>query len=189
METYHGHEQPIYEVVPLVKQRETYELRHYVKSNWTSTKVECRKYDEGTGTAFRKLFEYIQGNNSRRQQVDMTVPVVSKIENVANKNTFTGVQMVMSFFLPKSHQIHPPEPVDESVFTEKKSDFYVYVRRFGGYAESEDWMKNAEALRAELQRDGLYISNKPFFYAVSYDSPFRLRDRRNEVWIKAAGDS
>ena len=42
----------------------SYELRHYFKSKWTSTEITSSTYEEGTSQGFRKLFNYIQGQNS-----------------------------------------------------------------------------------------------------------------------------
>lgn len=45
-------------------------------------------------------------------------------------------------------------------------------------------MKREELLKLleSLKRDGVQYVDKPF-YAVGYDSPFKLTNRRNEVWV------
>lgn len=45
-------------------------------------------------------------------------------------------------------------------------------------------MKRDELLKLleSLQRDGVQYVDKPF-YAAGYDSPFKLTNRRNEVWV------
>lgn len=184
-------DEPVFQIVPLRKPRWTYELRHYFQSKWTSTKIHCRKYRDGMEQlALPRLFDYHNGKNSSVMKIPNTVPIVSKIEHIGNKDNFTGITMTTSFFLPKRNQRHPPVPAENSVvFTETKTDLCVFVRRFSGHAKNEDWLAHAEALRADLRKDGLHISNKPIFYAVTYGNPFRPRseDRRNEVWIRAAG--
>ena len=58
----------------------------------------------------------------------MTVPVVTSIQNTADKTHFSGLKMIKSFYLPSNHHSNPPTPTREDVFTEEKSDIYVYVR-------------------------------------------------------------
>lgn len=45
-------------------------------------------------------------------------------------------------------------------------------------------MKREELMKLmeSLQRDGVPYMEKPF-YAAGYDSPFKLTNRRNEVWV------
>lgn len=56
------------------------------------------------------------------------------------------------------------------------------TRTYGGF--STDNMKREELLKLmeSLQRDGLQYVDQPF-YTAGYDSPFKLTNRRNEVWL------
>lgn len=53
---------------------------------------------------------------------------------------------------------------------------------YGGF--SNEKMKREELLKLleSLKRDSMEFVENPF-YAVGYDSPFKLTNRRNEVWI------
>lgn len=182
METYNGHEQPTYRVIPLPEGRDSYELRHYPQSKWTSTALECGNYKEGSSVAFRKLLNYITGNNSDGSSVSMTVPVVTRVTPTTGQAG--GLRMVKSFYLPKANHDRPPVPSDNQVFTDTRDDLYVYVRRFGGHATGEDWSREAGLLRDQLKRDNVKVVEGHSFYAVGYDNPRRTGDRRNEVWIR-----
>lgn len=49
---------------------------------------------------------------------------------------------------------------------------------------SNDKMKSEEHLKLleSLRRDNAEYAEKPFYVAV-YDSPFKLTNRKNEVWV------
>lgn len=59
---------------------------------------------------------------------------------------------------------------------------YSSSRTYGGF--SNEKMKREELLKLieSLQRDQVQYVDKPF-YAAGYDSPFKLTNRRNEVWV------
>ncbi|XP_056261727.1 heme-binding protein 2 isoform X2 [Seriola aureovittata] len=82
----------------------------------------------------------------------------------------------------KEHQASPPEPSDPEVFVENRKEFTAYIRTYGGF--SNENMKREELLKLleSLQRDVVPYVDKPF-YTVGYDSPFKLTNRRNEVWV------
>lgn len=58
----------------------------------------------------------------------------------------------------------------------------IFSRTYGGF--SNDNMKREELLKLmeSLKRDGVQYIEKPY-YVAGYDSPFKLTNRRNEVWI------
>lgn len=66
---------------------------------------------------------------------------------------------------------------------EERNQSFVYSSRtYGGF--SNDNMKREELLKLmeSLKRDGVQYIEKPY-YVAGYDSPFKLTNRRNEVWI------
>lgn len=172
--------EPPYEVLD-VREGAGYEFRKYMAAKWTSTKMVAPTFDESTGTAFRRLFNYITGKNAGDKKVSMTVPVTMAITKEP-----TDVQMVMSFYVPHEYQENPPQPTGEGVYTESRDEISVYVRRFGGRAKGEDWFRELDNLRKDLEADGISDEDLDLstFFAVGYDSPFKLFWRRNEVWIK-----
>ena len=58
--------------------------------------------------------------------------------------------------------------------------------RFGGYALSDaDWNRARDTLmeRMGAERRAMIDGPKGNFWSVAYDTPKKLTDRRNEVWI------
>lgn len=58
----------------------------------------------------------------------------------------------------------------------------VYPRTYGGFANEKSKREELQKLMESLRREGVPFVDKPF-YAVGYDSPFKLFNRRNEVWV------
>ncbi|RXN06255.1 kinesin KIF25 [Labeo rohita] len=159
---------------------EDYEVRTYHTTNWVSTAVTGMEQDSALSTGFRRLFKYIQGNNEKKSKVEMTAPVSCLIEPGAGpacESTFT-----VSFYIPEEHQADPPKPTDPDVFIENRKELTVFVRTFGGFANSESCRAELLNLIESLKRDGMKFKEAPF-YRAGYDSPFKLTNRRNEVWL------
>lgn len=56
------------------------------------------------------------------------------------------------------------------------------VRTFGGFANSQNTTEELLKLIESLKRDGMRFKEAPY-YRVGYDSPLKLVNRRNEVWL------
>lgn len=162
------------------KQGEDYEVRTYHPTKWVSTTVSGMDLDAASKTGFFKLFNYIQGNNQNKVKVEMTAPVTCHVQPGAGPACES--QVTVSFYIPQEHQESPPEPSDPDVFVEHRKELTVYVRTYGGFAKEN--LKREELLKLleSLKRDGVEHVGQPY-YTVGYDSPFKLTNRRNEVWI------
>ena len=66
---------------------------------------------------FMKLFNYIRGQNSRSQTIEMTKPVLSVYRNFKNEivNFTSTCNISMQFYVPKKEQPNTPVPTDETV--------------------------------------------------------------------------
>ncbi|XP_039980372.1 heme-binding protein 2 isoform X1 [Xiphias gladius] len=157
-----------------------YEIRTYHTTKWVSTSLSALQLDAAVNTGFRRLFGYIQGNNQNKVKVEMTAPVTCRVDPGAGPACES--QFTVSFYIPEEHQENPPEPSDPEVFVENRKEFTAYVRTYGGF--SNETMKRQELLKLleSLQRDGAPHVDEPF-YTAGYDSPFKLTNRRNEVWV------
>ncbi|XP_038127100.1 heme-binding protein 2 [Cyprinodon tularosa] len=157
-----------------------YEIRTYHAAKWVSTTLSGMQSEECIKTGFRKLFNYIQGNNQNKAKVEMTAPVTCRV--VPGAGPACESQFTVSFYIPDEHQANPPEPSDSDVFMEERKEFTAYVRTYGGFANEntrrEELLKHLESLK----RDGVEFVDKPY-YTAGYDAPFKLTNRRNEVWI------
>ncbi|XP_051954915.1 heme-binding protein 2 [Xyrauchen texanus] len=157
-----------------------YEVRTYHATNWVSTAVPGMEQDTALSTGFRRLFKYIQGTNEKKSKVEMTAPVSCMIDPGAGpacESTFT-----VSFYIPEEHQADPPKPSDSEVFIENRKELTVFVRTYGGYANSENSQEEILKLMESLKKDGMKFKESPY-YRAGYDSPFKLTNRRNEVWL------
>eukprot|EP00091_Calanus_sinicus_P021718 TRINITY_DN655_c0_g2_i3.p1 TRINITY_DN655_c0_g2~~TRINITY_DN655_c0_g2_i3.p1 ORF type:complete len:150 (-),score=53.24 TRINITY_DN655_c0_g2_i3:277-726(-) len=126
---------------------------------------------------FMKLFRYISGVNEETEEIEMTVPVLTRMtlqeDNMINKQ--------MCFYLNKKHQENPPTPVDKDVKIEQNEEMTVFVHTFGGYAMRDNvWIKEAQIFAEKLSQkaDSIDFSK---FYTAGYDSPMKFWNRRNEV--------
>ncbi|KAM3603331.1 uncharacterized protein V6R79_020497 [Siganus canaliculatus] len=162
------------------QQGKDYEVRTYHATKWVSTTLSGMEWDAAMNTGFRRLFNYIQGKNQNKVKVDMTAPVSCLVNPGAGPACES--QFTVSFYVPEEHQADPPEPSDSEVFVEHRKEFTAYVRTFGGFANEK--MRRDELLKLleSLQRDGVQYVDQPF-YSAGYDSPFKLTNRRNEVWV------
>ena len=150
--------------------------------NRTSTTVKGVDLDKGLSTGFMRLFHYIGGDNELGTKIDMTAPVTSRI--VPGQGPVCESNFTISFYVPTKYQSDPPKGTSPDVFTESREAMTVYVKSFKGYAKSDDILKKAVELEQELSADGKEYEMDYIFYA-GYDSPFRIFNRHNEVWIVA----
>eukprot|EP00091_Calanus_sinicus_P021722 TRINITY_DN655_c1_g1_i3.p1 TRINITY_DN655_c1_g1~~TRINITY_DN655_c1_g1_i3.p1 ORF type:complete len:259 (-),score=99.82 TRINITY_DN655_c1_g1_i3:53-829(-) len=132
---------------------------------------------------FMKLFRYISGVNKERQEIEMTVPVLSKMTPMDGK-----MNKQMCFYLTKEAQKNPPQPEDPAVKIEENKEMVVFVKQFGGYAmQDSTWAKEALKFSEELADRADEVEFAPYFTA-GYDSPMKFWNRKNEVmFLKKSG--
>ncbi|KAM9704255.1 heme-binding protein 2 [Menidia menidia] len=162
------------------KEGQDYEIRTYQAAKWVSTSVSGMQSEDAGKTGFRRLFNYIQGNNQNKVKVEMTAPVTFRV--VPGAGPACESQFITSFYIPDEHQASPPPPSDPEVFLEDRKEFTAYVRTYGGFANENTKREELQKLLDSLKRDGVEYVDHPY-YTAGYDSPFKLTNRRNEVWI------
>lgn len=64
----------------------------------------------------------------------------------------------------------------------QQSSLVPSFRTYSGFSNEKMRQEEVLKLRESLQRDKVQFVDKPF-YAAGYDSPFKLTNRRNEIWI------
>lgn len=155
----------------LIQEEGGIELRHYDEFVLARTTVSGT-YEEATDKAFKKLAEFIFGNNSERLTTSMTTPVFLD----RTKSGWT-----MSFYIaPEAHFIRPS---DSAVKIETHPAKDVAVLRYSGN-QTEEAMEHA---RAELLRKISAQGLKPVseVWWAQYDQPFSLpMTKRNEALVK-----
>ncbi len=176
-------EQQAYE---MVGQRSGYELREYPTCVVAEVDVQG-DFEQAGSIAFRPLLNYIQGNNSSRQSVAMTAPVVQQqsIDMTAPVIQSTGdsQQHTVAFVLPRSVTLTTaPIPSDPRVHVREMPGRLTAVARYSGRWSQSSYERHVAELREAIAADGLVAVGEPRF--ARFDPPFKPWFlRRNEVHI------
>lgn len=151
--------------------------------------VEIRRYREliiakvdGRDNAFDLLFRYISGNNSTREKVAMTTPVISeRIEMTAPVFSDAGS---LAFVMPERYTCETlPLPIDERVKIISVPQRIVASLCFSGSWSEHNFEKRTKELLDELAKAG--IKTKGDIFSMLYNPPFTpWFMRRNEVAIE-----
>ena len=160
-----AYEEANYEVV---KKNKEYEIRKYSDRLVIETNsIECN--------GFRKLFNYISGNNEKNQEIKMTVPVTQEIKNG---------NMTMQFYLPlKYNKDNAPKPSNSDIKILTIEGGYFAVIEYSGRSSDKNFLKNKDILEKLLKQDNITILSPPI--RASYNSPFTLPIlKRNEVMYR-----
>jgi len=169
-------------VIALNSQSMAYEEANYevVKEN---KNYEIRKYSDRLvietnsiqGNGFRKLFNYISGNNEQKEEIKMTVPVTQEIKNG---------NMTMQFYLPlKFNKDNAPKPSNSDIKILTIEGGYYAIIKYSGRSSDKNFLKNKDILEKKLKQDNITILSPPI--RASYNSPFTLPMlKRNEVMYR-----
>ena len=153
----------------VVKSNEIYEIRKY------SDRLAVQALNTNQNNSFRKLFNYISGDNETNQEIKMTIPV-TQMEKKGN--------MIMQFYLPsKFNKDNIPNPSRSDIEIVNVEGGYYAVIRYSGRASDKNFIKHKEILENELKKDNISIKSPAI--KASYNSPFTLPMlRRNEAMFK-----
>jgi len=153
----------------VVKSNEIYEIRKY------SDRLAIQALNTDENNSFRKLFNYISGNNEKNEEIKMTVPV-TQMEKKGN--------MTMQFYLPsKFNKDNVPNPSSSDVEIVNIEGGYYAVIRYSGRASNKNFIKHKEILENELKKDNISIAGPAI--KASYNSPFTLPMlKRNEAMFE-----
>jgi len=146
----------------VVQKFDGYEERSYPSVMWVCTR---------TG-GFSSLFGYISGTNSRGQKIDMTVPVMMTESEKGSE---------MCFYITEEFQSNPPKPTGSGVYLSQKKSMNVFAMTMGGYPSMA---AEAKKLREKLERGKASQADFSFYMSMSYDSPWKVVNRRNDVLYK-----
>lgn len=164
------------------------DVRNYEQQILAETVVDS-SFKESGNVAFRRLFDYISGNNRKKESIAMTAPVNQKAasEKIAmtapvNMEKSEG-KYAISFVMPAKYTLETlPEPLDEAVVIKE-----IPARKMAAIRYSGSWsQKRYEAHKIKLEEfiksKGLKITGQAVF--ARYDPPFMPWFlRRNEVLI------
>ena len=169
-------------ILTLSSQTMAYEEANYevIKEN---KEYEIRKYSDRLvietnsikGNGFRKLFNYISGNNEESKEIKMTIPVTQEFKNG---------NMTMQFYLPlKFNKDNAPKPSNSDIEILTIEGGYYAVIKYSGRSSDKNFLKNKDILEKQLIQDNIKIISPPI--KASYNSPFTLPMlKRNEVMYR-----
>ena len=180
----------------LVSEDGKFEIRDYEKVVVAETRVEA-DYSEAGNTAFRRLFDYISGENVASEEIAMTAPVVA--EDTADADVSEEIAMTApvssqkdgntwryQFVLPSGYTLdNAPRPLNPEITLAETSPKRVAVVRYAWLATDKARSKNTQALLDWMESQGLAPESEPRW--AGYNPPWTLPPfRRNEVLIDIA---
>ncbi len=113
-----------------VKTNKVYEIRKY------SDRLAIEAVTSNQDSGFRKLFNYISGNNETNEEIKMTTPV-TQIKKKGN--------MTMQFYLPtKFNKDNAPSPTNSDVQILNIKGGYYAVIRYSGRASDKNFIKHKD---------------------------------------------
>ena len=153
----------------VVKTNEIYEIRKY------SDRLAVETPTSNQNSGFRKLFNYISGDNQTNEEIKMTTPV-TEMERKGN--------MTMQFYLPlKFDKNNVPIPSRPDVEIVNIEGGYFAVIVYSGRSSDKNFIKHKHILENELKKDDISILGPPI--KATYNGPFTLPMlRRNEVMFE-----
>lgn len=165
-----------------------FEVRLYDPQIVAETSVNA-SFKEAGNAAFRRLFDYISGNNRKKESIAMTAPVnqASQSEKIAmtapvNQRSVQGKYSI-SFVMPSKYTMETlPDPVNPDVVLRQIPSRKIAAIRYSGTWGQKRYEAKKELLNQFIQTRGLTATDEPTF--ARYDPPFQLPFlRRNEVLI------
>jgi len=161
----------------IIKKYIKVEVREYSPMIVAFTSVQ-ESYRLAQNRGFRKIANYIFGENQKGMEIAMTAPVIST-QLESNSETHE-----ILFIMPNKYKINDlPKPNQNGLFIEKRSLNKVAVIRFGGWATKERVMHYQKVLFNEISLLGLQKVGK--LMVAQYNSPWVLPPfRKNELIIQ-----
>ncbi|TBN03980.1 heme-binding protein [Hyunsoonleella flava] len=157
----------------VVKDYDTFEIRNYEASLFTSVKLNEGNYKETSSKGFSVLAGYIFGDNKKNEKIAMTSPVAMTIED----------NSTMMFMVPgKFNKEDLPEPTNNAITFKEMPAKKVAAITFGGWANDEKINEYKEKLVAALKASNIKHTNN--FYFFGYNAPFEIIKRKNEVIVE-----
>lgn len=180
-------EEPNYSVVST---NDTYELREYDPVLIAKTTVEGTM-EEATNEGFRRIADYIFGNNTKSEGIAMTAPVTveDQGEPIAMTVPVTSTaseagSYTIAFVMPSKYSLENiPKPNNSNVVLEEVPSRTIAVLTFSGYVTEAKTNENKARLLEALTLNGL--TNDGTYTLSQYNPPWTpWFMRRNEIWIE-----
>lgn len=155
------------------------QIRSYKSMIIAETFVDTKNYDEMSSQAFRRLFNYISGQNKSAidegsEKIAMTAPVYMNSSNGKWR---------MAFVMPSNYDIkNIPKPSSDEVQIREISFPKAAVLTFSGSLNSKNIEEKKSKLQSWITRNGYSMLSEPII--AGYDPPWTIPNlRRNEILI------
>lgn len=165
------------------------QVRQYPELLVAETSVQGDRKD-ASNAGFKILAGYIFGDNTRRQKIAMTAPVMQsppENETIAMtapvSQTASGSAWIIRFTMPSGYALDTlPKPNDSRVALSAVPPARFAVIRFSGWASDEDFNRKHRELERWVAKRGLHASGPASL--AQYNPPWTLGPlRRNEVML------
>lgn len=172
----------------VLEKKGRFEIRQYENQVVAETFVEGDFKSVGD-EGFRRLYDYISGNNRKKQTISMTAPVTQEESSMKIAMTAPvtqekqGNRWRITFLMPAEFSLETlPEPLDESVRLVEDDGRLIAAVRYSGTWSSKSYEKNKTQLKVFIEKQGLRQVGTEIW--ARYDPPFMPWFlRRNEVLI------
>jgi len=176
----------------LVEQQDNFEIRDYAPQIVAEVVVQDDFEDAGN-QAFRKLFNYISGDNTASEKIAMTSPVSqeARSEKIAMTSPVSqsarGEDWAVSFMMPAKYTTETiPQPTDPDVVMRAIPAHRMAVIRFSGRWTDSNYQEHLAELSSWVETQGLEVTGEPVW--ARYNPPFTpWFMRRNEILLPVGG--
>ena len=155
------------------KKYDTFEIRNYAASLFTSVKLNTKDYSTSSSKGFSILAGYIFGGNDKKQKIAMTSPVAMSLED----------SITMMFLVPKQYKKDAlPQPNQSQIKFREEPAKRVAAITFSGWANDDKIAEYKAELMAALDAENIKYSNH--FYFLGYNPPYEVFGRKNEIIVE-----
>jgi len=152
----------------VLKKIDSIEIREYPPALYVSYQNDLK----GQNSQFQILADYIFGNNSTKEKIEMTSPV----------HLIQSKKKEMLFRIPKEYNIETlPKPNNPQIKFVEMGTRKVAAIGFSGYSNSDKINKMKLKLSSILNEKN--IKNGNYFEVLVYDPPYKIINRRNELIV------
>jgi hypothetical protein len=172
------------------------EVRRYAPVVVAETTLAGADWDEALDSGFRRLADYISGQNAARARIELTAPVHTTESAMASGEKITMTVPVavaeraggyaVTFMMPEGRTMASlPVPLDSRIQLRELPARRVAILRFAGTYTWEKVRAKIRELLAKVEQAGWRAAGEVQF--GGYDPPWTLPFlRRNEVWVELA---
>ncbi|MDA3925369.1 MAG: heme-binding protein [Kiritimatiellae bacterium] len=172
----------------VIKAEQKFEIRDYAPHILAEILISGSLKEAGN-KAFRPLFKYISGDNSKAEKVAMTAPVSQQAagEKIAMtapvSQQATGDSWAVSFMMPASYTMETiPQPENPSVKLRLVPAHRMATIRYSGFWSEKRYNQHKQKLEEWIKANQLIPAGAPVW--ARYNPPFTPWFlRRNEILI------